>query len=207
MKNRKKSKQLPDVEKNARICLLIIGFALSLTAVGLFAAALFNQTSKMEDMHSWTKTICVVKSRELGSEGKEYSGPDSTAKFYWKIIYSYYVGNKRYASDVFNATDPGIYLGEGTFLDYIAFTDRQIKNGTGPYPKDSRQICYVNPDDPEDAVLELPGTGFAKACTALWEFKSTKVILQGLLFIIGVFISLHGAKVLLPDRYKPIKGD
>lgn len=204
MKNRKRE---PNVEKNARICLLVVGFVLSLTAMGLFAAAFFNQTSKIKDAHSWTKTICVIKSRELESGGKEYSGPESTAKFYWKIVYSYYIGDKRYASDVFDAADLGIYLGKGTFLDYIALTNKQKKDGTGPYPKNSRQICYVNPDDPEDAVLKLAETGFAKTCASIWKFKRTKVILQSLLFIIGVFISLHGAKVLLPDRYGPIKRD
>jgi hypothetical protein len=200
-------KRKHDVEKNARIFLLFAGFALSLAAVGLFATTFFNQKSKIEDIHSWTKTNCVIESRELESEGKEYSSPDSAAKFHWKIIYSYYVDDKRYASDVLNAVDLGIYLGKGTFLDYIALTNRQIKDETGPYPKDSRQICYVNPNDPEDAVLELAEIDFKKICASLWEFKSTKMILEGCLFIFGLFIILQGAKVLLPDRYKPIKRD
>ena len=203
----KKRKREVDVEKNARIFLLIAGFALSLTAVGLFATTFLNQKSKIENTHSWTKTNCVIESRELNSEGKEYSGPDSTANFYWKIFYSYHVDGKRYISDIFNTVDVGIYLGKGTFLDYITLTNRHIKDGTGSYPKNSWHICYVNPDDPEDAVLELAETGFKRTCASLWKFRSTKVILEGILFVVGLLISLNGAKVLLPDRYKPIKRD
>ena len=193
------------VERNARICLLITGCALAFTAVGLFAATFFNQRAKLKNTLSWIKTNCVIESRELDSEGKKYSGPDSTATFHWKITYSYYVDGKRYASDVFNAVDRGIYLGKGTFLDYIALTNKMIKEGTGPYPKNSRQVCYVNPDDPDDAVLKLAETGFAKTYASLWKFNSTKLILYGFLFVIGLLISLRGAKVLIPTRYQALK--
>jgi len=194
-----------DVERNARICLLVIGCLLSFTAVVLFGITFFNQKSIIEDAHSWTKTDCVIESRELKSEGKEYSGPDSTATFYWELIYSYYVDGKRYASSVFNVLEPGIYLGKGTFLDYIALTSKQIKDGTGPYPKNSRQVCYVNPNNPEDAVLELAKAGFAKTCASLWKSKRIKVVFEGILFVIGLLISLQGAKVLIPNRYQALK--
>ncbi|MBN1456438.1 MAG: hypothetical protein JW912_01130 [Sedimentisphaerales bacterium] len=207
MKNRKKFKRKPDIERSARICLLVVGTALVFTAVGLFATTFFKQRSKIKCTLSWTKTNCVIESRKLKSEGKEYSGPDSTATFYWEIFYSYYVGGRRYASNVFNAVDPGIYLGKGTFLSYISLTDKQINEGTGPYPKNSRHICYVNPDNPEDVVLEHVEAGFAKTFGCLWRFKKAKLILQAILLVIGLLINFQGAKILLPDRYKPIKRD
>jgi len=109
---------------------------------------------------SWDETPCVV----ISSRVKSHEG-DEGATYSVDILYAYEVGGKQYKSNryQFMGGSSSGYAGKERIVD--------------AHPPGHGTVCYVNPADPTDAVLER---GF------------TPVFLFGLIPLVFVFVGAGG---------------
>lgn len=92
---------------------------------------------KLIEARSWIATPCVIDSssvaRHTGSKGSTYS---------IEITYSYSVNGKPYAGSLYH-----FFPGSSSGYSYKAAVVQQYKRG-------SKAICYVNPHDPYESVID-----------------------------------------------------
>lgn len=94
------------------------------------------------DTYSWNATACTIESIRIDEQHK------NDDPFVILVNYRYAVGGREYASDDFA-------LKEKRFDDY---TDAQ--HLLQRYPAGGEATCYVNPDDPAQAVLQRDSLWF-----------------------------------------------
>lgn len=118
---------------------------------------------------SWQPTPCTI----LYSGVRTHPGSDSDT-YSLDVLYSYYVGGREHRSSRFEL------LG-GSSSAYDRYEDAARR-----FPAGSRAICFIDPADPEEAVLER---GFGKPYLAA---------IAPLLFLLvgggGVYFVLRGAR-------------
>jgi hypothetical protein len=111
-------------------------FGLIFMGMGLvFAGLILSQAITNIKVRTWKETPCTI------SESSVKTVPDGYAV---SVEYTYKVNAKTYHSSQFQ---PGS----------TQITEKQIHKAdalAGKFRKDSRTICYVNPDNPNEAVLK-----------------------------------------------------
>lgn len=91
-------------------------------------------------MDDWVKTECIV----LESEVRERQiGVQVPVDYSFGILYGYEFGGERYTSDHFD-------LRGNAWVKEEAKIQALVKN----FPTGSKQVCLVNPEEPDFAVLK-----------------------------------------------------
>lgn len=123
-------------KKNPIIVIIIIFVVFSIVGIAISYFLIIQPVSKSVAAKKWDSVPCKIISSNLrehyNDDGKTYSVD---------IQYSYKYKNKEYTSSKYN------FLGGSTSL-----YNTQIKI-LKKYPAGSENICYVNPDNPSEAVL------------------------------------------------------
>jgi hypothetical protein len=131
-----------------------------LFCLGLLYVILIYPAMRMLRAREWTETPCVIQDSEVSHH--------SDGTYSVDISYTYRVGGQTLTSDRYSLTESS----SSGFDAKQAIVDR--------YPAGSRTVCFVNPADPSDAVIER---GFTAGL--LWGL----VPLMFMFFIVMGFIS------------------
>ncbi|CAA6696796.1 MULTISPECIES: DUF3592 domain-containing protein [unclassified Lentimonas] len=128
---------------------------------------------KSLDSKDWVEVSCVIHSSEVES----HRGSDSTT-YSVEISFDYTVSGQPYQSDTYNFSNASS-SGRGDKAEVVA-----------RYPVGSAHSCWVNPEDPSEAVLsrDIPGSVYF-----IIPFSSV-------FMIIGAFFLL-GTAGLLPKKW------
>jgi hypothetical protein len=136
----------------------------------LFTYLIMKDAINSISARSWRKTECTI----LSSGIKEDRDSDGNAEYRFAVRYEYEFKNKKYTSNQYRLNDSGS-SDYGTIQSLI---DR--------YKPQSRTVCYVNPSQPSEAVLE-----HKRPWTAL-------AALFPLIFVAigagGIYFTLHGKR-------------
>ncbi|MHC4213375.1 MAG: DUF3592 domain-containing protein [Planctomycetota bacterium] len=106
--------------------------------IGLFLVfyIFLKPVSDISRAKEWVETECVIESMDFKETG---DGPESET--YTDVIYSYEFGGKNYKSNVYEL---------GTSFD-------NFKQRSGiMYSAGEKATCFVNPDNPAEAVMVKP---------------------------------------------------
>lgn len=131
---------MPDKASTTSARLLKTALGLLLVAAGLaFVAVLWNSYRRAEETRHWTPTPCLITFSELLTE---HVTPNSPISYRAGIRYRYTFGGTIYDGSHIMRVD-------GTTKDRakaIALTEK--------YPPGRETTCFVNPAQPDFAVLE-----------------------------------------------------
>ena len=113
-----------------------------LAGLGVFIPFFALPAWRTIEARSWPETPCTV----LHSAVRSHPGDDSTT-YSVEVLYSYRIGGHEFKSSrytFFGGSSSGVTAKEAA---------------VARYPEGAQAVCYVNPDDPTDAVLVhgLPG--------------------------------------------------
>jgi len=117
--------------------LVVLFAAFTLIGGGIFLGVFLRPLRQIAESPSWRETECVIEFSRVG----RHEGDDSTT-YSVDVLYSYEFGGRKYRSSrprIFNASSSG-YAAKRTIVRRL--------------PKGTRTTCYVNPRDPQDAVLD-----------------------------------------------------
>ena len=146
-------------------------------AMGLAAtwSLFFRPILKVLDARQWRNTPCDV----VASQVKSHSGKNTTYSV--DIEYRYEVGGRTYDSHRYD------------FVGGSSSGGKREQEIVNRYPPGKETTCYVNPSDPDDAVL---GRGF------------TPMMLLGLIPLIFVAVGVGGIAwaIKSPQFIKPAEG-
>jgi hypothetical protein len=141
--------------------LLVLGLALFIEIFPIFV--------NIADARHWNATPCVINGNSV--EDHSYNNND----YHVDISYIYMVNGHAYASRRL------------AFVPVIRSREEKAAAIAGSYPRGMETICYVNPQDPKDSVLErsslsriIPvlSVSLALVIVGLWgaitSFRTTK---------------------------------
>jgi hypothetical protein len=117
-------------------CLILFFSIFAITGLAVFISQFLIPCVQMLRARSWTPTPCLIKSSAVASRG---SGKDLS--FYPDVWYSYSVGGQNYDSTRFSFFK----------LSFNNTGDPQAV--VNYFPPGASATCYVNPNDPNEAVL------------------------------------------------------
>jgi hypothetical protein len=114
-------------------------FGLVFMAVGLVASyfLLVRPLAKIHDARGWVETPCTIKSAEV----KSHSSDDGTT-YSIEIVYGYNFEGIRHEADQYD------------FIGGSSSGRRGKQEVVNRYRKAANPVCYVNPEDPAEAVLQ-----------------------------------------------------
>ncbi len=121
----------------------LIGVIFTLVGAGLLIFWFLPTFTKAQASRNWQKTSCTI----IFSRVKAHAGDDSTT-YSVDVFYRYKVAGREYKSNRYR------HFG-GSSSGHEAKAEVVQR-----YPPGSEQVCYVDPESPEDAVLK-PGVGWA----------------------------------------------
>ncbi|MFH1731032.1 MAG: DUF3592 domain-containing protein, partial [Planctomycetota bacterium] len=105
--------------------------------IGVFYAMFLRPMMKIEHAKGWPEVPCTV----ISSRVQSHEGDDSTT-YSVDIFYSYTFDGHEYKSNRYSFMTASSSGYEGKKAVIVA------------HPKGRKTVCYVNPDDPAEAVLE-----------------------------------------------------
>lgn len=146
-------------KKGGRVFPLLFGLIFAGVGAALTIFWIIPSINRAIASKSWDKTPCTV----VSSRVKSHSGKSTTYSV--DILYRYEVAGKEYKSNRYNSMG-GSSSGRDGKQKVVA-----------RYPAGSKAVCYVNPKNPQESVLE-PGLGW-------WGFLA---LIPLLFFAVGVFI-------------------
>ena len=147
--------------RDQKIALMIASIFIPLTGVASYFM-LVRPISKARQAKNWIETECVIESEELKTSTRHVQGrPRRVSRLV--VRYSYEYEGKKYESDKYGFTGTTGTSGSGIT---VAKTR----------PPGTKTICYVNPDNPVEAVL----SGEVSLKGILWG------LLPAGMFIIGI---------------------
>ncbi len=139
-------------------------FSIFLVMGLIFAALMVKDISRSHQVARWRSVPCTI----LSAEGIDNGGDNPYA---FGVRYHYEIDGQSHTGQRFRRKN----YSTGDYADVQTLLDR--------YPPDSRATCLVNPDDPNDAVLEADS-----------PWMAAMLILPGIFIVIGgggVWFSLH----------------
>lgn len=142
----------------------LIGWLLVPASLGGMAWEL-NKLRLSRATAKWKRVPCTIESIKTSEDGSGLSGE---AQFKVEASYSYRVGGKQYRSTK-------VSNGHSEFLSHA-----EAAKLTAGIPEKGACFAYVNPDDPQDAVL------VAGADTSIYQQLALIVGLLGL----GIFLTM-----------------
>ncbi|MFC4993944.1 DUF3592 domain-containing protein [Rubritalea tangerina] len=95
------------------------------------------------DTRKWVETPCLVVQSEVEKRSAKHIAPE----YRWLVTYTYQYEGKHYTSALFKPIDEERGQRWGKSIE-------KVKKRIEEYPIDLQTTCYVNPDEPELAVLE-----------------------------------------------------
>jgi len=120
--------------------LTAVGLALCLIS-GLFLWLMGRSFLRARDMTQWPQVPCLVLRSEVA---ERRIGPNVTPDYRLSVLYRYEFAGKDYESDRWGLRGS------------MPRSERQaVEELTLQYPTGSKQICWVNPQNPSMAVLKL----------------------------------------------------
>lgn len=161
----------PKSPQNEKRTTLWMGGIFTLIGAGLLIFWILPSMTKAVASQNWTETSCTV----ITSRVKSHRGDDSTT-YSVDIFYRYLIGNQEYQSNRFR-----IFGGSSSGREAKAEIVEK-------YPAGSQQVCYVNPQNPAEAVLQ-PGVGWM----ALLGLIPLVFLLLGLAILMGNFRKTTGS--------------
>ena len=155
--------------KSGKIGCFIFGLLFFLMGAAFFYFAFGKGVVKLYQARDWTPTPCTILSSEVQSHGDTYS---------IEVRFSYSVNDKSYESNRYDFVE-----GSSSGYDSKAKVVRSI-------PPGSRTTCYVNPQNPSDAVLERGFT--SDMYFALIPLLFATIGFIGMYFAIASKVNLSG---------------
>lgn len=115
-----------------------IGFAVA--AVGaVFVYLLWSSFSQASSTRTWTETPCLV----IRSAVKERSAEYISKEYSWNVEYLYEFGDESFSSKFYKPR-----------AAKWKSTNKHVKALINEYPEGEKALCYVNPAEPSQAILE-----------------------------------------------------
>ena len=127
-------------QENKSGAIYLAGIGLAVACVGaVFVYLLWNSFSNAKATREWTETSCLiirskVAERQLEFNNKEYS---------WNVEYNYSFDGEDYSS-VFHKPRGKKWTSR----------KHEVEALIEEYPKNSKELCFVNPADPTQAILD-----------------------------------------------------
>jgi hypothetical protein len=120
-------------------------FLVFFAAGAFFTSLLIRDVAQSARTYSWRKTECRIESSHVTEDRR--SGDSSPYQF--EVEYNYSIGQRVYSSTRHTRA-------ESRFADY-----NQAQRLVDRYPAGARSVCYVNPSNPTEAVLDRPSLWMA----------------------------------------------
>ena len=121
-----------------RIWTVSLGLFLILLG-GFFAWYLWAYYKKASQMDDWVEVPCLIEKSEIDHSGRtQHHAP----KYSMVVEYRYQFAGKEYRSNRFQRIQPS------------SAQKRKIESKRQDYPEGSSAVCYVDPANPERAVLK-----------------------------------------------------
>lgn len=157
----------------ARAVASVVFLVFLLAGLGLLYGIFLRPVGKILAARSWRKTPCVV----VASRVRSHRGDDRPT-YSVDILYAYEVGGREYRSGRY-----GFFGGSSSGHSGKAAIIKQ-------HPPGKKAVCYVDPADPTEAVLERGAT---------WH------LLGGLIPLVFVLVGAGG--LLYIRRHAPTRGE
>jgi hypothetical protein len=132
----------PSIARNGQRLPVILGGVFTIIGACIFFFWFLPTWQKAQASKHWTATPCTV----LSSKVRSHSSDDGTT-YSIDILYRYTVARKEYKSDRYD-----IFGGSSSGYDGKAEV-------VARHPEGAEAICYVNPENPSEAVLKT-GAGW-----------------------------------------------
>ncbi len=129
-------------KKGGKALTIFLGGVFTLVGAGMLVFWFLPTMIKAQESAQWTEMPCTI----ISSRVKSHSDSDGTT-YSVDIFYRYTVAGREYKSN-----RHGHFGGSSSGYDGKAEIVRR-------YPADSQAVCYVNPENPHEAVLK-PGLGW-----------------------------------------------
>ncbi len=173
-------------KKQRGVVFLVLFFMVFAIAGGaMFYFMLLRPVLLVFDAQDWPQTPCRIISSEVGSHDS-----DDGTTYSIDINFSYTYGGREYTADTYSFAAGGSssgYAGKARVVDQ--------------YPAGSEATCYVNPDDPYQAVLNRGMTG------GIWVgLFSLPFLLVGVGGLIGTGIWVHRQRAKAMPMQQSIAG-
>jgi len=144
-------------------------FLLIFFAAGVFfLVMLVGQLRRTADTYAWSEIGCTIR------DSRAVRKDQADEPYWFEVRYTYAVDGTAYTSETYQHG----YSGSDDYTAALRLAHR--------YPKGAEATCYVNPADPEDAILEQEG---------LW---AVLIVPLPLLFIAvgagGIYFTWRGRK-------------
>ncbi|MHA2123432.1 MAG: DUF3592 domain-containing protein [Promethearchaeota archaeon] len=118
-----------------------------------FVSSVFISVSRVRKIHrtkSWIATKCIIESKWLDADRSS-----ETTIFFWNTNYTYVHDGQKYTSNRYNILKKHRILTEE---EHERIYKARMKYGyardlRGPYSQGEETICFVNPDNPKESVL------------------------------------------------------
>jgi hypothetical protein len=120
--------------------LLVFFLILAMGAV-FFVFATLLPARKVSEAKAWQETPCTITRSEVESRWERHDG-QSKNMYFPRIEYKYSYGGRDYQGSRHSFSETRSSSSSGSY---------RVAN---KYPVGSEQVCYVNPDDPSESVLD-----------------------------------------------------
>jgi len=151
-----KSDSSPPPSRSLAGRLWIMAMGLGIAAVGwVFVQYLWASHERAKAMQAWVETPCRIVSSELGEGGLNQRG---MPKYLVELRYRYEVGGTEYESERLRR------------LPVEASDLRKAEARIRPYPEGLETVCFVDPEEPSNAVLERDSRGALYSIWFPWIF-------------------------------------
>lgn len=156
-----------------RVYLTLIGLMLALIG-GVFCALMWRSFQRARHVDQWPVVSCVILRSEMDERQVDPNGPVERR---FSVLYGYEWDGEKYNSELWKLRGSGWSSKEDVIQSLIE-----------RYPEASTQQCHVNPDKPEEAVLEVESKapGYSLWFPALF-------VVGGLGIVIGAWRPDHQA--------------
>ena len=165
-----------------------VGYGLMGVGVLVFLVMFFGAKERIERTLEWEMTDCVVERAMPFNDIRR--GNEIETRYYMSVKYAYEFGGEEYTSRRYSMAGNTVYLGSIPDLD----KERDKKMGRiieaceKIYPVGSKAVCFVDPDEPSEAILRHVNGGYVET------FKYLREQMWGLVVCGGIFFLGVGAR-------------
>lgn len=135
------SEQLSKKEKDLRILLVVFSFIILVGSM-LFFYLFINPLINIARARSWNEVPCKINYSDIETVRNKNS-----YSYRPRISYVYNVAGRDYTSLKYS------------FTNILSVSQSRARDIISQYPTGSLSVCYVNPDNPTEVVLERQATG------------------------------------------------
>ena len=129
--------------KAGSIYLLGIGFFLFVMGA-VFCWLMAKSFGNASDTRKWVKTPCLIIRSEVAKRADSNIAPE----YRWQVFYKYQFAGGDYTSDLYKPIDQARGQRWGKSVE-------KVKKLIEQYPKDTKAVCFVNPDALQMTILDV----------------------------------------------------